>query len=212
MKLILLLVSILMSSLAFGQYEISGLITDEFGPMPNVNIVVKNTKYGTSTNDNGLYSILARPTDTLRISHISYESKDVFIGALKKINTELKNYQVLDEVLINTYRCSKRISCKTYCGFSFTEVLELSSTIYLERIKLYPNPSQDGIFSMQLLEDISEVNIIVADLTGRMVLNRTDSTLNFNVIVDLSNQPKGIYSINLFSNGIQITSKKAIRL
>ena len=53
MKSILFLVSILMSSLVFGQYEISGIITDEFGPMPNVNIVMKNTKFGTSTDENG---------------------------------------------------------------------------------------------------------------------------------------------------------------
>jgi hypothetical protein len=212
MKSILFLVSILMSSLVFGQHEISGIITDEFGPMPSVNIVMKNTKFGTSTDENGFYSILAKPTDTLRISHIGYESIDVFIGDSKTINAELKNYQVLDEVLVNAYGYSKWNSFKTRCGFSVAEVLEVSRTISSERVKLYPNPSQDGIFKIQLLEDISGVHIIVTDLTGRIVLNRTDNTLNFEVIVDLSNQPKGIYSINLFSKGIQITSKKAIRL
>ncbi len=209
MKSILLL--ILMSSLAFGQHEISGIITDEFGPMPNVNVVIKNTKFGTFTDENGFYSILAKPKDTIRISHIGYESIDVFIGDSKTINAELKNYQVLGEVLINTYGCSKRINCKTSCGFSVNEVLEISRTISSERVKLYPNPSQDGIFNVKLLEDVSEVHIIVADLIGRIVLDRTYSTVNFDIIIDLSNQPKGIYSLNLFSNGIQLTSKKAIK-
>tara|TARA_B100000809_G_scaffold219719_1_gene227064 strand:- start:2975 stop:3373 length:399 start_codon:yes stop_codon:yes gene_type:complete len=114
MKSILLLVVILISSFAFGQHEILGVITDEFGPMPNVNIVLKNTKLGTSTDDNGLFVIKARPTDTLTISHIGYEPKDILVGQVKQINTQLKNYQVLDEVVINAYetiRCTKSIYC-----------------------------------------------------------------------------------------------------
>ncbi|MFT4610655.1 MAG: hypothetical protein ACJA1H_001638 [Glaciecola sp.] len=54
MKSVLLLEAILLYSFAFGQHDISRVITDAFGPIPNVNIVNKNTKLDTSADDNGL--------------------------------------------------------------------------------------------------------------------------------------------------------------
>jgi hypothetical protein len=62
------------------------------------------------------------------------------------------------------------------------------------------------------LEDIQEVNIIVADLTGRIILNRTDRKFKSNVVIDLSNQSSGIYIINISANGEHIASKRAIRI
>ncbi|MFT4610654.1 MAG: hypothetical protein ACJA1H_001639 [Glaciecola sp.] len=79
-------------------------------------------------------------------------------------------------------------------------------------IKRYPKPSKNGIFTIKLLEDTSEVNVIVADLTGRIILNKTERKLSSNIVVDLSRQSSRIYSINISSNGEYIASKKAIKI
>tara|TARA_B100000809_G_scaffold219719_1_gene227063 strand:- start:2736 stop:2993 length:258 start_codon:yes stop_codon:yes gene_type:complete len=79
-------------------------------------------------------------------------------------------------------------------------------------IKRYPNPSKNGIFTIKLLEDISDINVIVTDVTGRIILNKTERKLSSNIIVDLSRQSSGIYKINISSNGEHMVSKRAIKI
>ncbi|WP_047548022.1 carboxypeptidase-like regulatory domain-containing protein [Psychroserpens sp. Hel_I_66] len=217
MTSLLLLASVVISSLTFGQSEIKGIITDEFGLLSNVNISIKNTRLGTSTDENDQYNIQAKPSDTLRVSHVGYEPVDIVVGHFKEININLKNYQVLDEVVVNAFdsgTISCGIICETIKTNCYVELIEnkFKGQEDIETVKLYPNPSKDGVFNISLLEDISQVNIIIADLTGRIILNRTERKLSSKVIIDLSNQSSVIYVINILSKGVQITSKKAIKI
>ncbi|MFD2915579.1 T9SS type A sorting domain-containing protein [Psychroserpens luteus] len=213
MKSLLLLVSILMTSFAFGQHEVLGTVTDLLGQIASVNVTVKNSKTGTFTDIDGNYTVNAKPTDTLQFTHIGYKPVDVIIGNLKRIDVNLDGFQELDEVVLVGYSsasCASVIRCSWHIVYVTDEHSKRINDS--ETIKLYPNPSKDGIFNIKLLEDVSEVKIIVADLTGRIILNRAESKLNSNFVVDLSNQPTGIYIINVSSNGTQIASKKAIRI
>lgn len=212
MKSFLLLFCALFTFTLSAQTKISGTVSDEFGQLASVNIKIKNLKQGTSTDDNGKFIIEVKPTDTLQFSYLGYKMKEVVVGEQTKIDLLFENYEELDEVVINAYAGITYCS-RFSCGVSRVEVTHVDSRQSDSKIiKLYPNPSKDGVFTIKLLEDISEVNIRVADLTGRIILERTERKLNANLIVDLSNQSSGIYIINVTSNGAQIASKKAIRI
>ena len=209
---LLVLCAALFTFLTSAQTEITGTVSDDLGQLPLVNITIKNSKTGTSSNDNGRFFIEAKSTDTLQFSYLGYKTKEVVVGEQTKIDFVFETYEELNEVVINAYAGGTYCS-RLSCGVSWVEVTSVNSRQSNSKtIKLYPNPSKDGIFNIKLLEDVSKVKIIVADLTGRIILDRAESKLNSNFVVDLSNQPTGIYIINVSSNGTQIASKKAIRI
>ncbi|MFY0715244.1 TonB-dependent receptor [Seonamhaeicola sp. NFXS20] len=86
------------------QKTIRGIIVDESGvPLPGATIVLKGTTNGVSTNFDGEFSIEAELGETLKISFLGYETKEVLIDS-DYISITLKtNNSLLDEVLIVGY-------------------------------------------------------------------------------------------------------------
>jgi tetratricopeptide (TPR) repeat protein len=80
---------------------VSGIVADEKGPLPNVNIWVKERSLGTMTNSNGEYSIIAKPGDILAFSHLNKQTILVEIDKANEINVLLPStIESLDAVLI----------------------------------------------------------------------------------------------------------------
>jgi len=82
MKLRYLLLSLFFSVAMFAQNgTVTGTILDkEFNnePLPFANIIIKGTKQGTSTDENGKYSISLKPGSyTLVIGYLGYETKEI---------------------------------------------------------------------------------------------------------------------------------------
>lgn len=82
MKLRYLLLSLFFSVAMFAQNgTVTGTILDkEFNnePLPFANIVIKGTKQGTSTDENGKYSISLKPGNyTIVIGYLGYETKEI---------------------------------------------------------------------------------------------------------------------------------------
>ncbi|HBD25616.1 TonB-dependent receptor [Flavobacterium sp.] len=82
MKLRFLLLSLFFAATMFAQNgTVTGTILDkEFNnePLPFANIVIKGTKQGTSTDENGKYSISLKPGNyTLVIGYLGYETKEI---------------------------------------------------------------------------------------------------------------------------------------
>ena len=85
--------------------DIKGKITDEEGnPIEGVSVLIEGTKIGTTTNANGLFFIKANPGQTLLISAVGYESKQVKVTAnTTVVNISLKKAEKTEEaVVINT--------------------------------------------------------------------------------------------------------------
>lgn len=82
----------LFSALAFGQNRvISGTVTDNSGtPLPGVSVVIKNTKTGTATDNNGQFRINAKTGDVLLITSTGFEPKEATVGAGSAVSVELK--------------------------------------------------------------------------------------------------------------------------
>lgn len=93
--------------------NIHGTVTDEKGEtMPGVNVRLKNTTKGATTNVDGKYVIdVPAGNAVLEFSFIGYQSKEVTVGATKEINVSLiKVTSALDEVIVVGYGSRKKIA------------------------------------------------------------------------------------------------------
>src|SRR5690606_16211780 len=81
---------------------VTGSTSDASGPLAGVTILIKNTTTGTSSDFDGLYSITAKPNDTLVFSYLGYKTQEIPIQRRNQINTVLQpDTQNLNEVVIN---------------------------------------------------------------------------------------------------------------
>lgn len=96
---------LLLSSIAFAaqQRTITGVVSDESGPLPGVTIVVKGTTNGTETDFDGKYSISATQGDVLVFSFVGMKTEMKTVGKSPVINVVMKGDNVLDEVVVTSY-------------------------------------------------------------------------------------------------------------
>lgn len=84
------------------QRTISGTITTaDKKPLAGANVVVKNTKTGTTTNANGAFTISATEGQTLVLSAVGYETVEMKVGKTNQLNVSLNetNNQLEDVVV-----------------------------------------------------------------------------------------------------------------
>lgn len=98
-------VMLLLSSIALTaqQRTITGIVSDESGPLPGVTIVVKGTTIGTETDFDGKYSISATQGDVLVFSFVGMKTEMKTVGKSPVINVVMKGDNVLDEVVVTSY-------------------------------------------------------------------------------------------------------------
>lgn len=83
--------------------EVSGTVVDAQSgePLPGVNVVIKGTSTGTSTNTEGMYSLnVASLNDTLVFSFIGYQSNEVPINGRTNIDVNLQSTTFTGEELV----------------------------------------------------------------------------------------------------------------
>lgn len=99
---ILTLLLVLIVQITYAQEKvISGIVSDDSGPLPGVGIMIKGTKTGTETDFNGNYSIKAKSGDVLVFSFIGMKSIEKTVGASNTINVTMQSDNVLEEVVVN---------------------------------------------------------------------------------------------------------------
>jgi len=103
----LLSIVLLFPVIAFSQFTIKGKITDKATKteLPGVNVVIKGTTSGTTTDFDGLYTINNVNTgDVLVFSFIGYNNVEVSVTSNADINVELEeSAESLDEVVVIGY-------------------------------------------------------------------------------------------------------------
>ena len=82
MKKFILLITVLISAVAFSQTKVSGVILDETGlSVPFANVVFKDSNEGTISNEDGRFYLQSDTNyDTLLISFLGYESQEINIS------------------------------------------------------------------------------------------------------------------------------------
>ena len=102
LKMFSLGIAMLISFLTYGQGKtITGTVSDQTGPLPGANVIVKGTTRKTQTDYDGKYSIKAKAGEILVFNFIGYFESQVVVGSSSKVNVVLKeNAAQLDEVVV----------------------------------------------------------------------------------------------------------------
>lgn len=89
---------------------VKGTITDVSGlPIPGVNVVIKGTTTGVSTDIDGKYSLSASPGESLIISFLGYKTIEQKVGSASSYNFSLDDENSkLNEVVIIGYGTQKK--------------------------------------------------------------------------------------------------------
>ena len=84
------------------QRQITGVVLDELGSaLAGVNIVVKGTGKGSTTDFDGKYAISAGTGDVLSFSYLGFKSIEVVVGESSTINVTLEeSTSALDEIVV----------------------------------------------------------------------------------------------------------------
>lgn len=146
---------------------IKGTVKDASGaPIPGVNIVVKGTTNGTTSDFDGKYSIAASPTATLIFSYIGYNSVSIDVNNQTTINATLEEGVSLDEVVLVGSRSPKRTATDTAVPVDVLDVADIASRtgkVEVNDILQYAAPSFNA--SKQSGSDGAD-HIVPASLRG----------------------------------------------
>jgi len=121
------------------QKTVTGKVTSstDGNPLPGVNVVIKGTMTGTTTNIDGEYSIAVDEENTLVFTFVGYTTQEIVVGAQTVIDVTLEeSYEMLDEIVVIGYGETTR---KSFTG-SLTSV---------ESESIQDIPQQDAISMLQ---------------------------------------------------------------
>ena len=99
----------LLLQFSFAQEKtISGVVSDQSGPIPGANVVIKGTKNGVQTDFDGKFSIKAKEGDVLVASFVGMQDASSKVGASNSINFKLLQGNTLEEVVVVGYGTQKK--------------------------------------------------------------------------------------------------------
>ncbi|HPG07466.1 MAG TPA: TonB-dependent receptor [Saprospiraceae bacterium] len=107
----LLLVAVLFCTAAYSQQTISGTVTGSNGePLIGVNILIKGTSNGTTSDLDGNYSLTANMGDVLVFSYTGFDSQEITVGTSSTIDVVLEEGKALEEVVVVAYGVQKKVT------------------------------------------------------------------------------------------------------
>ncbi len=80
---------------------VTGKITDENGvPLQGASVKIKGSRVGTSTDNNGMFSLNVPDNGVLVISYVGFEGKEIAVGSRTEISIQLKPSAKIDEQVV----------------------------------------------------------------------------------------------------------------
>lgn len=118
--------------------KVSGTVKDELGtPMPGVNIMLKGTTTGVTTDADGKFVIEAAPEDILSVTFIGYKSVEIPVGAQTNIDISMEgDLTTLSEIVVIGYGEQKK-ALNTGANFQVKgeDIQKLSTTNVLQALQ-----------------------------------------------------------------------------
>jgi PKD repeat protein len=156
---------------------------------------------GCQATDSITITVFAAPTaeiervnDSLQSVRIAnayqwYLNQQPIVGANNRTYAPLENgfYQLV----IDSASCNSSLS--TTFNFFFTSV----EMMHMQHIRIYPNPSEDGRFTLIVGDGQPAARLELTDLQGRRIYIGT--TKEAETLLDLSDRPAGIYLLRWVS-------------
>lgn len=121
-KWIFTLLVVFAMQLALAQEKtVTGVVSDDQGPLPGANVMVKGTKNGVQTDIDGKFAIKAKTGDVLVVSFIGYTDTPVTVGASSVVNIKMKSGEgeKLNEVVVTSQGIKKE---KKALGYAVTTI------------------------------------------------------------------------------------------
>lgn len=108
----ILLILFLFSTITFSQVKVGGIVVDEYNePIPFANVVLKNSKIGVITDENGNFYFESDVTySTLVVTYIGFEKAEIPLkkGLNANLKIVLKEGTELKEVVVYSGKTSKK--------------------------------------------------------------------------------------------------------
>lgn len=118
--------------------SVTGVVTDEMGPVIGASVVVKGTTNGTVTDMDGKFTISGVSKGAvLQISYVGYQTQEVVWNGRGVLNIQLQSdSQDLDEVVVVAYGTTKKSSFTGSASVVKSEQLEkISGTGFAEALQ-----------------------------------------------------------------------------
>ena len=218
-----MLLALIYSMAAFGQnVNVSGTVTEASSgqPLPGVNIVLKNTSIGTTTDFDGNFTINDVPLNSIVvISYIGFLTQEVTVTNNQSLNILLEeDTESLDEVVVIGYGTQKKKEITGAVSVVSSETVETLKPTRIEQalqgqvagVNIVSNSGSPGAGSTISIRGISTNGatqpLILVDGTvveDLSVINPNDiETMNI-----LKDATAGIYGVRAANGVILITTK-----
>ncbi|MET1054987.1 MAG: SusC/RagA family TonB-linked outer membrane protein [Pedobacter sp.] len=154
-KCSLVLMLVFLANAAFAQITVTGTVTDDVGPLPNVSVRIVGKSAGTQTNASGKFTIGAAQGDVLRFSAVGFAARQVTVGSETTINVKLtEDNSQLNEVVVTAFGIKREAKALGYASstVSAKELTEagntnLASALYGKAAGVKINTSPGGASS-----------------------------------------------------------------
>ena len=107
--LLILIIAWSLPEMVFGQQLITGKVMSKTEPLPGVNIMIKGTTQGTTTDADGQFKIDAKAGSVLVFSFVGYLSEEVILTTQTRVDVELsEDISTLQEIVVVGYTTSRK--------------------------------------------------------------------------------------------------------
>lgn len=91
--------------------QVTGIISDQFGPLIGVSVIIKGTSNGVITDANGEFRISVPQGATLVISYVGYTPQEIVYKGEKTLSIVMnEDVKMLEEVQVIAYGTTKKVS------------------------------------------------------------------------------------------------------
>ena len=127
----LVILLLLTFNFTFAQRTISGSVSDEEGvPLPGVNVVIKGTDTGTSTDFDGNYSIAVSDSDVITFSYVGFLDKEIEVANAESFDISLEmGSDELEEIVLTGYGSVKKRDLTGAIAQIKTEVIQRANPV-----------------------------------------------------------------------------------
>ncbi len=223
-KLFLTLLLAFVVQVSFAQEKvITGTVSDESGPLPGVNVVVKGTTKGTQTDFDGKFVLKnVKKGDVIVFSYVGMATVNKKVGNGKVMNVKMKSENTLGEVMVVAYGTAKKASFTGSASqvkaddIQKTSVSNVSKAIEgsVSGVQVSSGSGQPGQGVAIRIRGIGSINasaspLIVVDgfpYSGGLNSIETSDIESFNVLKDAS--ATALYGSRAANGVIIITTKK----
>ncbi len=110
LRLLVFILCLGMGFQAFAQKTVSGTVSDETGGLPGVNIIIKGTTQGTTTDIDGKYSLQVTSDETILVfKYIGFQEQEITVGNRSVIDVSLAvESTTLEELVVVGYGTQKK--------------------------------------------------------------------------------------------------------